>query len=91
MIAELFCGLNDKRLVSANILTDGDVTVEEAEGKRIIVVRVPRASGESYPVYINGDPVNGIYFRLGEADHRINSASLSAEQLAEIDSIRKEK
>lgn len=91
MIAELFCGLNDKRLVSANVLSPSDVTVETAEGKRIIVVRVPRAEGASYPIFINGDPVNGVYFRLGEADHRITSTSLSAEQLAEIDSIRREK
>ena len=43
MVADLFEGLNDKKLVSANILTEDDVTVETAEGKHIIVVRVPRA------------------------------------------------
>ncbi len=90
MVADLFEGLNNKKLVSANILSHGDVTVEIAEGKRIIVIRVPRADSTHYPIYINGDPVNGAYFRLGEADHRMNSPNLTAAELAAIKEIRKE-
>ena len=90
MVAELFEGLNDKTLVSANILSEGDVTVEIAEGKHIIVIRVPRADSAHYPIYIHGDPVNGAYFRLGEADHRINSPNLTAAELATIKDVRKE-
>lgn len=90
MVADLFEGLNDKKLVSANILTEDDVTVETAEGKHIIVVRVPRADSEHYPIFINGDPVGGTYFRLGEADHRMNSPNLTAAELAAIRDLKKE-
>lgn len=90
MVADLFEGLNDKRLVSANILCADDAAIEIADGKRIIVIRVPRASGKHFPIYINGDLTNGAYFRYGDADLRMNSPNLSAPELAALKSIRKE-
>ena len=90
MIDDLFEGLNNRKLVSTNILSKDDVTVELADGKHIIVIRVPRADDAHYPVYINGDPVGGAYFRLGEADHRSNSPNLTAAELAEIKDFREE-
>lgn len=91
MVAEFLVGLNDKKRVSANTLGADDISIELVDGKRIIVIRVPSAEGDDYPVYINGDPINGAYVRIGEADHKINSASLSAAEIAAIDSIRREK
>ena len=62
--------INDPRRVSINILGIEDVQVREAEGKRIIVINVPRAERDQKPVYINGDPISGTYRRNGEGDYR---------------------
>jgi len=75
MIEKLFCRLNDKNTVSANILTRGDVTVEEINGNRIIAINVPRAKEENVPVYINGDPFSGTFLRCGEGDRKAKDLS----------------
>lgn len=78
MIAELFDKLNDPRIVSANILSPDDVTVEDAEGKQIIVVRVPAARDSEKPIYIGRDPYQGSYCRCGEGDYRIDNDTIRA-------------
>ena len=62
--------LKNKRLVSADILSDGDVTVEEFEGKRFVAINVPRAHRFDKPVYIEGNIYGGTYRRGGEGDYR---------------------
>lgn len=66
----LFDGLNNRNKVSVNILREEDVTIEEVEGKRLLVVRVPKAPRKRKPVYINNDPLRGTFRRLGSADYR---------------------
>ena len=61
--------LNDTRVVSANILSEGDVSVEDSDGKRIVVIRVPRATREQRPVFIGKDAFRGSYRRNGEGDY----------------------
>ena len=78
MIAELFEKLNDPKIVSANILSPNDVTVEDAEGKNIIVVRVPAAKTSEKPIYIGTDPFQGSYCRCGEGDYRIDPDEIRA-------------
>jgi len=79
LIGEFWRLINDKRKVSANILSDKDVTIENVDGKRIIAIRVPRAQSKDRPVYIDGDIFSGSYRRSGEGDYR-----LTAEQLSKI-------
>lgn len=62
--------LRDRTVVSADILTDDDIAVEQIDGKRIVVIRVPRADRRHRPVHIGTDPLTGSYFRNGEGDHR---------------------
>lgn len=62
--------VNNPEYVSANILTDDDVTIQELEDKRIIVIEVPRAQNKDLPVYIGTDPYEGSYFRNGEGDYK---------------------
>lgn len=62
--------INDPHKVSVNILSDSDVRIHDTDGKRIIVINVPRADRSERPVYIDGDPMTGTYRRSGEGDYR---------------------
>ncbi len=78
LIEEFLAGLNDPRKVSANILSEDDITIETVDGKRIIVVRVPRAPKNLKPVYIDGNHIFGSYHRNGEGDYRCTAEELLA-------------
>ena len=69
LINEFWEKVNDTRVVSANILSDDDVSVEESDGKRIVVIRVPRATREQRPIFIGKDALRGSYRRNGEGDY----------------------
>ncbi len=70
--------LRDPKRVSANILTDGDVRIEDAGGCRIVVIRVPRAQRQDRPVYLDGSPYTGTYRRSGEGDYRCTRDEVDA-------------
>lgn len=70
--------LADRRYVSCDVLGDDGVKTELAEGKRIVVITVPRAPRRLRPVYIGGDPFNGTYRRSGEGDYRCTKEEVSA-------------
>ena len=54
------------------------VTIEEPQGNRILVVRVPRAMHRSKPVYTRGNPLTGSYRRNGEGDYHCSEDEVSA-------------
>lgn len=68
---ELWDLLQNRQKVSVNLLTEGDVAQQEIEGKRIIVVHVPRATRKQRPVYLRGDWTE-VYVRVGEGDRRLD-------------------
>lgn len=70
LIREFWDIVNDKTKVSANILREKDVTIENIDGKSIIAIRVPRARQKDRPVYIGTDPYAGSYRRSGDGDYR---------------------
>ncbi len=70
LIEKFWRQLNDTRRVNVNILTKDDVRVECVEGKRIVVIEVPRAHRADKPVYIENDMMHGTYRRGGEGDYR---------------------
>ena len=61
---------NNPQKLSAPICTDRDVAVVPADGKDLILIRVPRASRAQRPVYINGNPITGTCKRNFEGDYR---------------------
>lgn len=61
--------ISNKQKVSVNILTDRDVTTEDFEGKKIIVIRVPRADRYLRPVFIGNNPQTGSYRRRHDGDY----------------------
>ena len=48
--------LNNKQKVSKNLLTDSDVFEIKIADKTILVIRVPRATRQEKPIYINNNP-----------------------------------
>ena len=55
--------------VSACILTEDNVKIENIEGKDIIIIEVPEAPYTKKPIYLNGHKELA-YKRIGEADKR---------------------
>lgn len=69
VIKTLFDSLNNRQKVSCNLLTNDHVVVQDFEGKAVIVVTIPRAKGNSRPVYIGSNPLTGTYRRQHEGDY----------------------
>lgn len=59
------------RAVNKNILKKTDVTVEEVDGKEIVVIQIPKAKKKDRPIYIGGNPLTGSYYRRDEGDIRL--------------------
>lgn len=70
--------INNQQKVSVNILSDKDVTIEESDGNKIVVIRVPRAQRYDKPVYIDGNPFTGSYRRNGEGDYKCTREEVNA-------------
>ena len=62
--------VNNPQKASVNILSSKDVRIEEVDGKRILVINVPRADRFYRPVYVDGNPFN-TYRRNGEGDYKV--------------------
>lgn len=62
--------VKNPKKASVNILSEKDVTIEDAEDRKIVAIRVPRAPRALRPVYVEGNPLTGTYRRNGEGDYR---------------------
>ena len=71
LVAQFWELVQNPRVVSKNILKKSDVTVENAEGKEIVVIHIPKAKKKDKPVYIGGNPITGSYYRRDEGDIRL--------------------
>lgn len=78
LIDKFWRQLNDTRRVSVNILTKNNVRVARVDGKRIVVIEVPRAHRADKPVYIENDMTHGTYRRGGEGDYRCTPEEIAA-------------
>jgi ATP-dependent DNA helicase RecG len=77
LITDIFNLLNNPQKVSANLLTDDDVTLLTLNDQTIIQVRVPAAHRKHKPVYLNGNPFQGnTYRRLHEGDRPCNDETV---------------
>ena len=68
---------NNRQKISVNIVTDSMVNVEELDGRKILVVRVPRAERAARPVYVGLDPKSGTYRRNHEGDYHCSLEEMS--------------
>ena len=88
ILKDLWNGLNNPERASANVLMDSDVSVQECEGLRLLLVHVPRASRYLRPVFVNNNPKTGTFRRNGEGDYHVtNDAYLSLVRDSMTDSI----
>ena len=78
LVKEFWDAVNNPNKASVNILTNRQVRIEEADGKRIVVIEVPRAQRYYKPVYVDGNPVSGTYRRNGEGDYHCTDEELRA-------------
>ncbi len=76
LVAQFLEMVNIPRIVNRNILSKKSVTVEEVDGKEIVVIRVPRAKPQEKPIYIGGNPLTGSYYRDGDGDFRIEEGEV---------------
>lgn len=70
--------VNDRKKLSATVLTEKDVQKVDFQGKRIIVITVPRAPRRDRPVYMGADPFSGAYRRNGEGDYKCKKEEVEA-------------
>ena len=61
-----------------SILVDKNARVETVDGKRIIVIEVPRADRGLRPVFLNQNPYKGTYRRNGEGDYLCTQEAVRA-------------
>jgi len=73
LLSTLWSALNNRQKISANLLTQVDVEVLELEGRKFIVVNVPRASRRERPVYLNNRPFEETYRRDHSGDYRCSA------------------
>ena len=77
LVKEFWNLVNNPNKVSINILTSKDVYIHEIDGKRIVVITVPRADRTYKPVYIDNNPLN-TYRRDGEGDYKCTKEEYQA-------------
>lgn len=78
LITEFWDIINNKEYVSKNILSDDAVRIRRADGKRVIVIKVPKAEEKDKPVFIGKDMFHGTYIRDGDGDYRCSHEQVRA-------------
>jgi len=73
LVEEFWTIINNRQKVSANILSKNDVQIAEAEGKKIIIIEVPRAGRADRPVFLGMNPFSDSYRRDGDGDYHCTS------------------
>ena len=68
-VADIWNAVNNAEKISANVLFNESVYPVEVDGKRLVVVEVPRAERTVRPVYVGADVFKGSYRRNGEGDY----------------------
>ena len=69
--------INNQSKISINVLNDKDVIVREFDGKKIIIINVPRAQRYDKPIYLDGNLFSA-YKRNGEGDYRCTKEVIQA-------------
>ncbi|MDR3186452.1 MAG: ATP-binding protein [Christensenellaceae bacterium] len=69
--------INNRSKTSANILTAKNVAALEVDGKKIIVISVPRAMRQYKPVHLNKDFYGQSFRRNGDGDYHCTKAEVN--------------
>jgi len=69
-LKEFWSGVNNRDIVSCNLMKNDDVSVGSYDGSKVLLFHVPRAGREQRPVYHTPNPYNGTYKRNYEGDFK---------------------
>lgn len=72
----LWDGLNNRGIVSANVLELSAVETVRLESSVLLAVRVPRATRAQRPVYLTGNPLGHTYRRRHDGDYRCDDGEV---------------
>lgn len=70
LLDSLWSTINNRQKVSSSILSASDVEVSKRSGRDVIFIRVPKASRQQRPVYLNNKPFEETYRRDHSGDYR---------------------
>ena len=85
MLKQFWDTVNDSSKVSYCCLKDEDVRIMDSDGKRYIVIDVPRVSREFRPVYINGNSMSGTFKRNHEGDYHCTMHEIKSMMAESLD------
>ncbi|XKM13420.1 putative DNA binding domain-containing protein [Orbaceae bacterium ac157xtp] len=72
---ELVTSLNNKEKVNFNLLTDNDIKEKQIANKTILIIRIPPASRNIKPIYINNN-INNSYIRMNDSDIKCDEVKI---------------
>ena len=61
--------VHNRAKVSATLIAENDVTIENWQGSPILIINVPRAQFTDRPVFLNHNPFGNTYIRNNEGDY----------------------
>ncbi len=68
--------INNKSIVSKNIISNENVQEKEIDGSFILQINVPKAQREDKPIYVFGNMDSGSYKRNAEGDYHCTSVEI---------------
>ncbi len=77
MVTDLWNDLGNPQKISSCHLTDDDITIEDKDGKKIILVHVPEATRRMKPVFMNNNMNTGTFVRMHDGDHHCDRKRLN--------------
>ena len=77
LVTDFWNIINNQRKISINVLNDKDVIIQKFDGKKIIIINVPRAQRYDKPIYLDGNLFSS-YRRNGEGDYRCTKEVIQA-------------
>ena len=77
LVRDFWNTINNPQKISLNILTDSMVSIQEVDGKKVILIEIPRAEREMRPIYVGTDPMKGTYRRNNEGDFHCSREQVS--------------
>ncbi|MBQ9002422.1 MAG: putative DNA binding domain-containing protein, partial [Eggerthellaceae bacterium] len=77
-VKKFWDGVNNPKVVSANILIDSDVSIERIDGTDIVAINVPRAPRAIRPIYLNERVLTETYRRNGEGDYHCSEDEIKS-------------
>ncbi len=78
LLKDFWNTINDRGKVSLNILSDRNISVEDVGGRKVVLIRVPRAERFDRPIFLNHDMLGGTFRRNGEGDYHCSAEEVRA-------------